>query len=298
MVALDVTPAAQWLAVATVSYGSDAVVAEFLKSIPAATSVPVAIVVSDNLPHADSEIRRLAQQSGATYLPMGSNIGYGAAMNAAVAALPPNVRWILISNPDVIFSPGAIDNLVAVGELDPHVGAVGPAILNSDGTIYPSARAVPSLRTGLGHAMFSNLWPQNPWSRRYRNNSVAAGEQRDTGWLSGSCLLVRRAVFEELGGFDPEYFMYFEDVDFGYRLGKLGYRNVYAPSATATHSGAHSTSGDSVKMIAIHHTSARRFLSKKYSGALLWPLRVALNAGLTVRSAIIGRRIRRQERKA
>jgi len=216
-------------------------------------------------------------------------------MNAGVAALPDSVEWVLLSNPDVVLTTGAVDELLAVGESDATIGALGPAILNSDGSLYPSARAVPSLRTGVGHAMFSNLWPTNPWTRRYRHDEELPSGQRDAGWLSGSCLLVRRSAFDQLGGFDEDFFMYFEDVDLGYRLGKHGYRNVYEPAAAATHTGAHSTTSDSARMIAAHHASARRFLAKKYSGPLLWPLRAALTVGLVVRSKLIQRRIAKQE---
>jgi N-acetylglucosaminyl-diphospho-decaprenol L-rhamnosyltransferase len=168
---------------------------------------------------------------------------------------------------------------------------VGPATLTAEGELYPSARAVPSLRNGVGHALFANLWISNPWSRAYRNDADAKPVRRDAGWLSGACVLVRRSAFEELGGFDPEFFMYFEDVDLGYRLGKLGYRNVYEPAAVVTHTGAHSTASDSLAMIKAHHDSARRFLDKKYSGWKLWPVRTALAVGLKLRSSLIGRRI-------
>ncbi len=295
MTAHDEIPAVPWLGVATVSYGSDDVVAGFLESIPRATAHAVIIVVADNLPQPRSVVQKLAIESGATYLPMPSNDGYGSAMNAAVRSLPLSVSWVLICNPDVILSSGALDVLAAVGESDERVGSVGPAILNSDGTIYPSARSIPSLRTGIGHAMFSNLWPQNPWSRRYRSNSLSHIMRRDAGWLSGACLLVRRSAFDQINGFDTEFFMYFEDVDLGFRLSKLGYRNVYEPSAIVTHFGAHSTSSESAKMIDAHHRSAKRFLAKKYPGILLAPLRGLLGMGLSIRSVIIGRRIRRQE---
>lgn len=294
MVAPDSSATAPLLAVVTVSYGSTDVLSDFLASVRVASTAPITVTVSDNLPEPDGEIQRLSTEMGATYLAMPSNLGYGAAMNAAVASLPPSVAWVLVSNPDVVLSPGAVDQLVAAGEADPLIGSVGPAILNSDGTLYPSARAVPSLRTGVGHAMFSNLWPSNPWSRRYRNDSIIPTERRDAGWLSGSCLLVRRRAFDELGGFDPKFFMYFEDVDLGYRLGKSGYRNVYEPSVHVTHTGAHSTTTESVKMIAAHHTSARRFLAKKYSGPLLWPIRAGLTVGLAIRSALVTRRVKKQ----
>lgn len=169
------------------------------------------------------------------------------------------VSRILISNPDVLLTPDAIDILIAVGQAGDHVGSVGPAIHNADGSVYPSARGVPSLRTGVGHAMFANLWSGNPWTRAYRNDSAQEGVPRDADWLPGACLLVRRSVFDQLGGFDPAYFMYFEDVDLGYRIGKLGYRNVYQPHAHVQHIGAHSTEGESSRMVRAHHDSAKRF---------------------------------------
>lgn len=283
------------LGVVTVSYRSETVLSEFLASVTAASTRPIVTVVADNLP-GEGTARALAEAAGAHYLPMPSNLGYGGAMNAAVATLPDDIEWVLITNPDVVLTPGVMDRLREVGEEGTAIASIGPGVDNGDGTLYPSARAVPSLRTGIGHAMFTNLWPSNPWTRKYRNDTQVA-ERRDAGWLSGACLLVRRSAFHELDGFDTGYFMYFEDVDLGYRFGKLGYRNVYEPSVKVVHTGAHSTTTDSAAMIAAHHMSARRFLSKKYSGWWLWPVRFVLGIGLVVRSAIIGRRIRKQERK-
>lgn len=282
------------LGVVTVSYRSESVLPQFLASIARSSAHPIVSAVADNLP-SEGNARTLAESAGAVYLPMPANLGYGAAMNAAVDSLPDDIEWVLVSNPDVVLDPGVLDALLRVGEESTDIASIGPAVINSDGTIYPSARAVPSLRTGIGHAMFTNLWPRNPWSKKYLNDTQTTA-RRDTGWLSGSCLLVRRSAFQELHGFDTGYFMYFEDVDLGYRFGKHGYRNVYEPSVRVLHTGAHSTTSDSAAMIAAHHTSARRFLAKKYSGPALWPVRVVLNVGLTIRSAIIGRRIRRQER--
>lgn len=269
--------------IVTVSYGSEEVLEPFLASVSSAAAGETTVVVVDNLAVSGVHIDRLAQASGARYLPLSENRGYGRGMNAGVECLPPAVEWVVISNPDVAFTPGAIDRLVATAAQDDRIGSVGPAILTPALEVYPSARYVPSLRTGIGHALFANVWPSNPWSERYRQ-SAEVGRQRDAGWLSGACLLVRRRAFEELGGFDPGYFMYFEDVDLGYRMGKAGWRNVYDPAATVMHSGAHSTRESSDAMIAAHHRSAYRFLASKYHAWYLWPLRVALRASLAVRS--------------
>lgn len=276
------------LAVVTVAFRSNAVLPGFLASISGASTDDVLTVVVDNRPDEESLAAALAADAGATYISLPSNPGYGGAVNAGVQLLPPSVRWILVSNPDVVLGPGAIDQLVAVGESDDRIGAVGPAVLNPDGSIYPSARRIPSLRTGVGHALFVNLWADNPWTRRYRADDEAVAA-RDAGWLSGACLLVRRSAFEEIGGFDEGYFMYFEDVDLGYRLGKAGYRNRYEPTATVIHAGAHTTAQESSAMIRAHHDSARRFIDRKYAGWHLWPVRASLTAGLSARSVILRR---------
>ena len=276
------------IAVATVSYGSGDVLEGFLESVRAASVDPLTVVVADNGTN-DTTVARLTTASSALYLPLGRNLGYGCAMNEAIRSLPSDVEWVLVSNPDVVLMAGAIDALIAAGNSDPRIGAVGPAIMTDD-EVYPSARAVPSLRTGIGHALFANIWLGNPWTRAYHRDSSSDPVRRDAGWLSGACILVRKSAFDELGGFDDGYFMYFEDVDLGYRLGKAGYRNVYEPAAVVVHTGAHSTSDHSVQMIAVHHQSARRFLTRRYAAWYLWPVRLAMVIGLDVRSAALSRR--------
>lgn len=277
------------VAVITVSYGSESVLAQFLNSVASSGDDPM-VIVADNKPAPESSIVEQAAAAGAIYLPMARNAGYGGALNEAAKTLAPSIAWILISNPDVVLHPGAIGALVARGDSNDRIGSVGPAIHTAEGEVYPSARSVPSLRTGVGHALFANIWLTNPWTRAYRNDRNGGVMHRDAGWLSGACVLVRRSAFEELGGFDEDFFMYFEDVDLGYRLGKAGYRNVYEPTATVTHTGAHSTTSDSDTMIRVHHESAKRFLAKKYSAPLLFPVRLALEISLTVRSAVVRRR--------
>jgi N-acetylglucosaminyl-diphospho-decaprenol L-rhamnosyltransferase len=284
------------VAIITVSYDSLDVLSPFLDSASAASTDPGTLVyVADNRPGSASrpEVEALAAQVGAVYVPMSGNVGYGSAVNAVARTLPDDVDAILVSNPDVLLGPGSVDVLAAALDADPEVGAVGPRILEVDGSTYPSARAVPSVVSGAGHALFARVWPENPWSRAYRNADSYGDEPRDSGWLSGACLLVRREAFGRIGGFDERYFMYFEDVDLGYRLGLAGWRNVYDPRAVVTHSGAHSTTGESARMLDEHHRSARRFLATRYPGVLRAPLRGVLALGLIVRSALERRRATR-----
>ena len=270
-------------AIVTVSYNSGDVLPGFLASAHAASAAAVPVIVVDNDSADALALRGVTEAAGATFVELGENRGYGAAVNHAVRTLPTSVRWVLVSNPDVVLKPGSLDALLRTGDAAHDIGAVGPLILEADGSVYPSARAVPSLRTGIGHALFANIWPDNPWSRRYHRDGDHS-RRRNAGWLSGACLLIRRDVFERLGGFDERFFMYFEDVDLGWRIGSSGLRNVFEPAATVIHTGAHSTQAHSARMRRAHHASAYRFLASRYPGPWLLPLRAVLRVGLALRA--------------
>lgn len=266
----------------TVTYSPGASLDALLRSIPAATGRPVPVVLADN-GSTDGSVEAAAARPGVRLLRTGANLGYGAAANAGVAVLDPDIDWIVVINPDVVLGAGAIDELLAAAERHPSGGAFGPLITTPDGVVYPSARHLPSIGAGVGHALFGWWWPTNPWTREYRQDGAAPVERR-AGWLSGSCLLLRRQAFAQVDGFDPAYFMYFEDVDLGYRLARAGWSSVYCPSARATHQGGHSTERAAAAMADAHHRSAYRYLSRRYSAPWQAPLRLALKAGLAGRA--------------
>jgi len=275
--------------VIVVTYNPGETLEAFVYSVGAATtSLAVEIIVVDN-DSSDGAAQAVSADGRARLIETGANLGYGAAAN--LGARDADAEWLVICNPDIVWHPGALDALLTATERWPAAAAFGPTILEPDGSIYPSARALPSLRTGVGHALFSRLWPSNPWTRRYRG--ATDGRERVAGWLSGSCLAVRREAFEAIGGFDERYFMFFEDVDLGRRLGAAGYASVYVPAATVTHLGGHSWRARPEPMIGAHHSSAAQYLAQRYSAWYQTPVRLALRAGLAVRQRAQVRRARR-----
>jgi N-acetylglucosaminyl-diphospho-decaprenol L-rhamnosyltransferase len=269
--------------IVTVSYNSSGQLETFLPGAVASLRTPSHVVVTDN-DSADIEATtQLAATWGAQVVRLDRNAGYGAAANAGVAALPAACTAVLISNPDVTLTTETVSRLRDALLADPGIGIVGPRILNDDGSAYPSARAIPSIRTGTGHALFSRVWPRNPWTRRYHSDAFRSDVNTDAGWLSGACLMLRRSTFEALGGFDEHYFMYFEDVDLGYRAGRRGLRNVYVPGAVVTHIGGETTRVNKRAMLAAHHDSAKKFIATKYAGPVWAPVRLVLRIGLNLR---------------
>ena len=258
--------------------------ARFAETLATASRTPVELVVVDN--GTDHSVARdVVDETGGRLVVPGANLGYGAAANrGAQGARTP---WIVVANSDVEWTPGSLDRLVAAGEEQPSAGALGPMLVNTDGTTYPSARALPSLRQGAGHALFARVWPDNPWTRAYHaRQESTGGHLRDAGWLSGACLLLRREAFEQVGGFDESYFMFFEDVDLGERLGRAGWENLYVPDVQVTHVGGTSWRERPAPMIRAHHASAIQYLERRYGHWYQAPVRAALRTGLRVRERL------------
>jgi len=254
---------------------------DFATTLTTATTRPVDLVVVNN-GDPSSRADAVAARLGGRVLDGGGNVGYGTAANAGLRTS--RSEWAVVANPDLVWTPGSLDTLLAAGEAHPEAGALGPTLLNSDGTLYPSARAVPSLRQGVGHALLGRVWRSNPWSRAYRGAQEDAGtEERTTGWLSGACLLLRRTAVDAVGGFDERYFMFFEDLDLGERLGRAGWANLYVPQARVTHVQGVSWKAKPEPMIRAHHASARTYLHGRYTRPYHWPLRALGGAALRLR---------------
>jgi N-acetylglucosaminyl-diphospho-decaprenol L-rhamnosyltransferase len=267
------------LRVVVITYSPGDELDRFLDSLATATERSYEVVLADN-GSTDGAPERAATRDGVRLVSTGANLGYGSAANIGAAGA--QAPWLLVANPDIRFSPGSLDVMLDAADHWPRAGAWGPAILTPQGDLYPSARALPSLGRGIGHALAGWWWPSNPWTASYRREREAPVEG-EAGWLSGSCLLLRREAFEQVGGFDPEFFMYFEDVDLCDRLGQAHWTSVYVPTAVVEHSGGHATKRAPKVMLRAHHSSAYRYLARRYAGKRLAPLRLVLALGLFAR---------------
>jgi N-acetylglucosaminyl-diphospho-decaprenol L-rhamnosyltransferase len=284
--------------VVVVTYWPGDALPAFLDSLAAATTRETRVVLADNGSGDGAPEHAAETRPNVTLVRTGSNLGYGAAANVGVRALlraddgaddradagPDDEEWLVVANPDITWHPGALDVLLDAAARWPRAAALGPAILTPQGDLYPSARGFPSLGRGVGHALFGWWWPRNPWTRAYRRESGGPVEA-PAGWLSGSCLLLRRSAYDAVGGFDPAYFMYFEDLDLARRLAAAGWQSVYVPTAVVEHTGAHSTKRSRNAMLRAHHASAYRYLASVYRGPLWLPVRLALRLGLAARFA-------------
>ena len=243
------------------------------------------LVVVDNGSTDGSLAAAEAAVSEVAVVSPGRNLGYGAAANRGVSASA--APLILICNPDLEVPLGAVTALVAALDADPGCALVGPLIRNASGERYPSARRFPSMVDAAGHALLGIFASDNRFTRRYQQADLdeSGTDTRTVDWVSGACFLVRRSAFESIGGFDESYFMYVEDVDLCWRIGRSGWSVAYVPGAEVTHLQGLSTDLHPYRMILEHHRSLLRFAGRSSTGwrRVLLPL---VAVGVAVRTAL------------
>jgi len=267
-----------------VGYRSDAVWAEFFDSLQKSTRCPESVVVVENSPTKAHIEHGTNLKVSVFHLP--ENPGYGGAANYGYSKLANQSDLVLICNPDLVFKSDTIERLSAKIMADQVVGIVGPAIVGPDGVNYPTGRAFPRLKIGLGHALLGTIWSRNPWTQEYLG-SHEGSESRLVDWVSGACMMVRREVFDSIGGFDPEYFMFVEDVDWCFRAFQKGWKCLLVPEATVVHHGGHSTQFRKGAMVQAHHQSMQRFLSRLYNRRRDFFVRASVQVGLKLRAELI-----------
>ena len=171
------------------------------------------------------------------------NLGFGAGCNLGAGAAPGS-PLLLFLNPDAEVTPGAVPALLERLRHPPAAAIAGPRLTSPDGAPQEARRRFPT----LGALLLESTpleWRHPGWSalRRYRfeGRSEAPGP---VDWLSGACLLVRRTAFDEVGGFDPLFFMYFEEADLARRLAGRGWETWYEPAAVVLHHRSRSADQD------------------------------------------------------
>jgi hypothetical protein len=167
------------------------------------------------------------------------NLGFSKANNIGIRMS--RGRYVLILNDDTEFCSGALGLLVRALDADPRVGAVGPKLLNPDGSLQSGSTHMrfPHLRgTVLALLRLDSVLEKLPATRDLLTHSCDENTDSDAEHLTAACLLARREALDAVGLFDEGFYFYFEDVDLCYRLKKAGWQLVYFPDAQVTHYGS------------------------------------------------------------
>ncbi len=168
---------------------------------------------------------RLEEQAENVGFPRGNNIGLSLSRG----------RNILLLNPDTIVESGALERMVEFLDRNPDAGAIGPQLVNPDGSHQSSRRRFPSLLTAVFESTWLNSVAPKKVIAQYYVLDVPPDQQTDVDWLVGACIMVPARVVDEVGMLDEAYFMYSEELDWCRRIKNAGYRIVYLPDARVVH---------------------------------------------------------------
>lgn len=229
------------LSIIIVNWNSKEFLQECLKSVLSTTNnISFEILVIDNASYdgADKMLKTFYPQ--VRFLQSEKNLGFAKANNAAFKeSIGTNLLFL---NPDTEINSSAIESLFNHVQKLPNVGALGCKLLNGDKSIQTSCiQAFPTIVNQLINSEFLRaVFPKSPlWGMSALFCFKDEPSQVDV--ISGACLMVKRSVFEEVGLFSEDYFMYAEDLDLCYKIKQAGYINYYIPSTTVIHFGGGST---------------------------------------------------------
>lgn len=223
------------------------------------------IVVDNNSADGSQELVRVSFP-WVELITSSENLGYARANNRGIRES--RGRFILFLNPDTVLPGGALSQLLAGFEAQPEAGAIGPALVHEDQSFQVSF--------GRKVSFLSELVQKSVRNPYYKVRLKAAARARETGWLSGACLLVRRSALEEAGLFDENFFLFFEDIDLCLRLKKKGYRLIFDPRIKIRHVGGASTSRQKLVSRLEYRRSQVYFYRKHNSRLSLFLLKLYL----------------------
>lgn len=197
------------------------------------------------------------------------NRGFTGGNNQALAAATSG-RYLFLLNPDTELVPGALRAMIEFMDApeNARVGILGPQLRYPDGSIQSSRRRFPTFATALLESTKLQQWfPRNRVLTRYYMGDTRDDAIQDADWVVGAAMLVRRAVYDQIGGLDERFFMYSEELDWCYRAKQAGWRVVYFPRAQVLHyEGKSSEQVVAQRDIYFHSSKVRYF--KKHHGVL------------------------------
>lgn len=188
----------------------------------------VEIVIVDNGSPHNPVVGKLKKIANLRLIRNRHNRGFARAVNTGAEGFCG--EWILLLNPDITVGEGFLDRVIDVGEASrnrySNQGVIGFGMLDPEGSVQPSTGPFP----GLFNTIFRRILP-----RRFRKYHLALPQDGQVDWASGCCLLISKACWSALGRFDPDFFLYYEDVDFCHRAVQGGWRVGLDKSVTAVH---------------------------------------------------------------
>lgn len=185
-------------------------------------------------------------------------------------------RYVFLLNPDTVILGDSIGQMVAYLDAHPQVGIIGPHTLNTDMTHQSTRRRFPTIGVAfVEYTYLQNFAPQKILDQYYMND-IADDAVADVDWVQGSALMARYAVYEQIGGLDTDYIMFWEEVDWCKRAKLAGWGVVYLGTAKIIHHGGKSTEQVGARKHIHFQQSKLHYYKKFFGGVFAFILRLFL----------------------
>jgi N-acetylglucosaminyl-diphospho-decaprenol L-rhamnosyltransferase len=254
------TEAGADLAVVIVNYNTGAYLERCLRSLDAHRGdLQLDVLVIDNASHDGSHRAAIAAHPWARLVENPENVYLSPAWNQGIRET--DAPYVLLLNPDTEWWRGTLADYVAIARAHPRAGMVGPMVRNTDGSVYPSGRPLPSVTDAIGHAFLGLVAPRNRFSKRYHMDGWDRSSEREVDWVSGCCMLLPRSALDEVGLLDESFLLYAEELDMATRLRDAGRSVLFTPDVEILHEIGVST-GRSRRMSVMHSASVYRYYRK------------------------------------
>lgn len=262
------------LSIIIVSWNCKDLLRDCLQSIERSkTRCGVEIIVVDN-DSSDGTLEMLrASHSHVTLMRNAENRGFAAANNQALRTV--TTPYVLLLNPDTVVHTGALDAMVEYLQTHDEVWAVGPAMKNRDGSPQRIGVSFPNNWNILVESLFlDRLFPHSHLFGSHKRLYDDPTKPQTVDFVQGACLMVKRKVLELVGLFDEQFFMYFEEADWCYRIAQAGGIVQTIPYGSVVHLGAGELGHFDAPRLVYYHESLLRFYRKHYSKESAIVLRV------------------------
>ncbi len=258
------------LSIIIVNYNVKHHLRECLQSIYRSTKgVSFEITVVDNNSTDGSVDTVKSEFPGVKLIENWQNLGFAKATNQVLREY--EGKYVLLLNPDTVVLPNALDKMVEFMDENPRTGALGCRLLYPDGSLQPSCRSFPTLIT----AFFENtglekLFLRNRIIGRHRIGHWDYNDIREVDQPMGSALMVRRETITQVGLMDEQFYIYYEDVDWCFRIKKRGWKIYFIPRAEIIHYGGQSAWPNMPKMRIQGYKSRHKFFRKHHGILSEW----------------------------
>lgn len=265
------------LSIITVTYNNENTIDDYLESVLKTKEKAYELIIIDNA-SPDGTVSKIPKHPQIKLLVNKENLGFSKACN--IGAKNARGEYLFFLNPDTKIFKNSIQNLLQYIKENPSVGLVAPKLINRSGHAQPSVKKLPTV-LGVFKEYYLNI------SNSFDEYVPDGSEPVEVECVYGAAFIIRKDIFDKLGGFDEKFFLYYEDLDLCRRLKNLNLKIIYYPKAKIEHEVGTSSKKLSVQTLPFGLRTLAHFFPNKNTGSNYYQIKGANSYHGFVKASVI-----------